>query len=114
MKDMGVRKGMKVLDVCCGIGDWIIVLSKVVGLIGEVIGIDFSENMLEVGKEKIVLMENVKFVYGDVMELLFEDNFFDYVIIGFGLRNVLDYLVVLKEMNRVFKLGGMVVCFEMS
>lgn len=47
MKDMGVRKGMKALDVCCGTGDWTIALSKAVGSTGEVTGIDFSENMLE-------------------------------------------------------------------
>lgn len=52
MKDMGVRKGTKALDVCCGTADWTIALSKAVGPTGEVTGIDFSENMLEVGKEK--------------------------------------------------------------
>ncbi|HCV1999827.1 TPA: demethylmenaquinone methyltransferase, partial [Staphylococcus aureus] len=96
MKDMGVRKGMKALDVCCGTGDWTIALSKAVGSTGEVTGIDFSENMLEVGKEKTASMENVKLVHGDAMELPFEDNSFDYVTIGFGLRNVPDYLVALK------------------
>lgn len=48
------------------------------------------------------------------MELPFEDNQFDYVTIGFGLRNVPDYLQVLKEMERVVKPGGMVVCLETS
>ena len=42
------------------------------------------------------------------MDLPFEDNSFDYVTIGFGLRNVPDYLGALKEMNRVLKPGGMV------
>lgn len=83
MKDMGVRKGTKALDVCCGTGDWTIALSKAVGPTGEVTGIDFSENMLEVGKEKTASMENVKLVHGDAMELPFEDNSFDYVTIGF-------------------------------
>ncbi len=48
------------------------------------------------------------------MELPFEDDTFDYVTIGFGLRNVPDYLHVLKEMNRVLKPGGMAVCLETS
>jgi demethylmenaquinone methyltransferase / 2-methoxy-6-polyprenyl-1,4-benzoquinol methylase len=48
------------------------------------------------------------------MELPFEDNSFDYVTIGFGLRNVPDYLQVLKEMQRVVKPGGKVVCLETS
>ena len=46
------------------------------------------------------------------MELPFEDNSFDYVTIGFGLRNVPDYKQVLSEMNRVAKPGGMVVCLR--
>lgn len=48
------------------------------------------------------------------MELPFDDNTFDYVTIGFGLRNVPDYMTVLKEMYRVVKPGGKVVCLETS
>jgi len=48
------------------------------------------------------------------MNLPLEDNTFDYVTIGFGLRNVPDYLQVLKEMTRVAKPGGMIVCLETS
>jgi demethylmenaquinone methyltransferase/2-methoxy-6-polyprenyl-1,4-benzoquinol methylase len=48
------------------------------------------------------------------MELPFPDHSFDYVTIGFGLRNVPDYLQVLKEMNRVLKPGGIAVCLETS
>ncbi|EHJ08275.1 demethylmenaquinone methyltransferase [Staphylococcus simiae] len=114
MKEMNVQKGASALDVCCGTADWTIALSKAVGPFGEVTGLDFSENMLAVGKEKTADMENVKLVHGDAMDLPFEDNSFDYVTIGFGLRNVPEYLVALKEMNRVLKPGGMVVCLETS
>ncbi|PNZ26679.1 ubiquinone/menaquinone biosynthesis methyltransferase [Staphylococcus petrasii] len=114
MKDMNVKSNSKALDVCCGTADWTIALSKAVGPKGEVTGLDFSENMLEVGKEKTKSMDNIHLVHGDAMDLPFEDNSFDYVTIGFGLRNVPDYLVALKEMNRVLKPGGMVVCLETS
>lgn len=114
MKEMSVKKGSKALDVCCGTADWTIALSKAVGPEGEVTGIDFSENMLEVGKEKTSNMDNINLVHGDAMNLPFDDNSFDYVTIGFGLRNVPDYLGALKEMNRVLKPGGMVVCLETS
>ncbi len=114
MKTMNVQEGSKALDVCCGTADWTIALSEAVGTNGEVIGLDFSENMLEVGKQKTASLNNLKLVHGDAMNLPFEDNTFDYVTVGFGLRNVPDYLAALKEMNRVLKPGGMVVCLETS
>ena len=114
MKEMNVKSGSKALDVCCGTADWTISLSKAVGPEGEVTGIDFSENMLEVGKRKTKDMHNIQLVHGDAMNLPFEDNEFDYVTIGFGLRNVPDYLATLKELNRVLKPGGMIVCLETS
>ena len=114
MKEMNVKSGSKALDVCCGTADWTISLSKAVGHTGEVIGVDFSENMLEVGKRKTKDMHNIQLVHGDAMNLPFEDNEFDYVTIGFGLRNVPDYLATLKELNRVLKPGGMIVCLETS
>lgn len=114
MKDMRVEEGSKALDVCCGTADWTIALSKAVGDSGQVTGLDFSENMLEVGKEKTASLNNVELVHGDAMNLPFEDNTFDYVTVGFGLRNVPDYLGALKEMHRVLKPGGKVVCLETS
>lgn len=92
MKEMNVKPGSKALDVCCGTADWTIALSKAVGNNGHVTGVDFSENMLAVGEEKIKGYNNIKLVHGDAMNLPFEDNTFDYVTIGFGLRNVPDYL----------------------
>ena len=86
---MRVEEGSKALDVCCGTADWTIALSKAVGDSGQVTGLDFSENMLEVGKEKTASLNNVELVHGDAMNLPFEDNTFDYVTVGFGLRNVL-------------------------
>src|SRR5690606_17377648 len=58
--------------------------------------------------------KQLDFIHGNAMELPFEDNSFDYVTIGFGLRNVPDYMQVLKEMYRVVKPGGKVVCLETS
>ncbi|MGG0716693.1 demethylmenaquinone methyltransferase [Robertmurraya massiliosenegalensis] len=116
MKKMNVKAGSKALDVCCGTADWTIALAEKVGPSGEVIGLDFSKNMLKVGEEKVkdLHLGNVQLVHGNAMELPFPDHSFDYVTIGFGLRNVPDYLQVLKEMNRVLKPGGIGVCLETS
>ncbi|MGX0847269.1 demethylmenaquinone methyltransferase [Staphylococcus auricularis] len=114
MKQMQVEQGSKALDVCCGTADWTISLSKAVGSEGKVIGLDFSENMLKVGEEKTKDMPNIELIHGDAMNLSFDDDQFDYVTIGFGLRNVPDYVATLKELHRVLKPGGMVVCLESS
>ena len=114
MKKMNAPKGAACLDVCCGTADWTISLADQVGPSGKVIGLDFSENMLSIGKEKTADYQNIELLHGNAMELPFPDNHFDFVTIGFGLRNVPDYLTVLKEMRRVVKPGGMVVCLETS
>ncbi len=116
MKKMNVQPGQDCLDLCCGTGDWTIALGKATGSEGKVVGLDFSHNMLQVAQEKIKneQLTNVELIQGNAMELPFEDNQFDYVTIGFGLRNVPDYVQVLKEMERVLKPGGMAVCLETS
>lgn len=116
MRRMNVKLGSKALDVCCGTADWTIALAEAVGPNGEVTGLDFSKNMLKVGEEKVkrLGLKQVNLIHGNAMELPFPDNSFDYVTIGFGLRNVPDYLQVLKEMHRVVRPGGIAVCLETS
>lgn len=114
MKRMNVQKGNKALDVCCGTADWTIALGQAVGRNGKVFGLDFSENMLSIGKEKICSFPQIELIHGNAMQLPFADNEFDFVTIGFGLRNVPDYMHVLREMHRVLKPGGKVVCLETS
>ncbi|WP_010284218.1 demethylmenaquinone methyltransferase [Bacillus timonensis] len=116
MKRMDVQEGSTALDLCCGTADWTIALADAVGPSGKVIGLDFSKNMLKIGQEKVdkLKLNQVELIHGNAMELPFEDNSFDYVTIGFGLRNVPDYMTVLKEMHRVVKPGGKVVCLETS
>src|SRR5690625_215391 len=116
MQRMNVKEGSKALDICCGTGDWSISLAKDVGSTGHVIGLDFSQNMLSVakGKSAELNLSHLQFIHGNAMDLPFKDNTFDYVTIGFGLRNVPDYMTVLSEMYRVVKPGGQVVCLETS
>ena len=116
MKRMAVKSGASALDVCCGTADWTIALAEAVGSTGSVYGLDFSKNMLSIGQNKVTAkgLKQIQLVHGNAMELPFEDNSFDYVTIGFGLRNVPDYLKTLQEMRRVAKPGGKVVCLETS
>ncbi|MNO63566.1 Demethylmenaquinone methyltransferase [compost metagenome] len=115
MAKMNMSQGDSAIDLCCGTCDWTISMAKASG--GHITGLDFSDNMLEVGRHKVKdskLDQTITLVQGNAMELPFEDNLFDYATIGFGLRNVPDLYQVLREMKRVVKPGGMVVCLELS
>ena len=117
MAKMNVRRGASCLDVATGTGDWAIALADEVGSTGQVVGLDFCEEMLQVAEPKIEqagISGYTKLMHGNAMDLPFEDNTFDYATIGFALRNVPDVLQVLKEMTRVTKPGGMVVSLELS
>lgn len=116
MNKLQVTPGQTALDICCGTCDWTIALAEASGH-GEVIGLDFSPNMLEVGRQKLKqknLEQQIHLIEGNAMELPYEDDRFDFVTIGFGLRNVPDLRKVLSEMMRVVKPGGKVVCLELS
>ncbi|WP_284640237.1 demethylmenaquinone methyltransferase [Paenibacillus silviterrae] len=116
MKKMNVQPGSKAIDICCGTCDWTISLAEASGT-GDVVGLDFSQNMLDVGADKIKrlhLDRQIKLIRGNAMELPFADNTFDYATIGFALRNVPDLVQVIKEMQRVVKPGGLVVSLELS
>lgn len=115
MQKMQMSQGDTAIDLCCGTCDWTISMAETSK--GKIVGLDFSEKMLSVGKTKINdhhLDDQITLVHGNAMELPFEDNKFDYATIGFGLRNVPDLRKVLAEMKRVVKPGGMVVCLELS
>ncbi|MBI5097999.1 MAG: bifunctional demethylmenaquinone methyltransferase/2-methoxy-6-polyprenyl-1,4-benzoquinol methylase UbiE [Nitrospirae bacterium] len=83
----------------------------------KVSGVDFSEGMLELGREKVRKAGHqgrIDVRLADVTSLPFEDNTFDASIIAFGIRNVQDYKKGIAEMGRVVKSGGKVVILEFT
>jgi demethylmenaquinone methyltransferase / 2-methoxy-6-polyprenyl-1,4-benzoquinol methylase len=106
-----VGPGDRALDVATGTGDLAIALARRVGLQGEVIGSDFSEQMLELARRK---SDAVRFEWGNALELGYEDNAFDAVTVGFGARNFSDLQAGLAEMARVTRPGGRVVVLEIT
>jgi demethylmenaquinone methyltransferase/2-methoxy-6-polyprenyl-1,4-benzoquinol methylase len=112
----GVGPGSNALDVCCGTGDFAIELAKAVGEAGSVVGVDFSLQMLELAKQKVRRSGYgwVSFLEANACSLPFEDNAFDCVTVGFGLRNVADLGKAVSEMVRVTRPGGKIVCLEIS
>jgi demethylmenaquinone methyltransferase / 2-methoxy-6-polyprenyl-1,4-benzoquinol methylase len=112
----GLCAGGCALDVCCGTGDFAFDLADKVGDRGKVIGVDFSLPMIKLAKDKAEQRgtDCVSFITGNAGKLPFTDGIFDCVTIGFGIRNLADVSVGLKEITRVVKPGGKVVCLEIS
>jgi demethylmenaquinone methyltransferase/2-methoxy-6-polyprenyl-1,4-benzoquinol methylase len=103
-----VGPGQRALDVATGTGDLAIALR---GRGAEVVGLDFSEGMLELGRRKA---PDVRFETGNALELPYEDGEFDAVTVGFGARNFSDLDRGLAEMARVAAPGGRVVVLEIT
>jgi len=114
---VGAKPGMHILDVCCGTGQLSLELGKVVGLKGNVTGLDFSQKMLAVAKDSLKhspKKARIRFIQGDAMKLSFSDQTFDGVTVGWGLRNLPDLRQGIREMARVVKPGGKVVSLDMA
>lgn len=111
-----VGAGASVLDCCCGTADLSLELGRRVGPSGEVIGVDFSDGMLEIGRRKVVKkgLDQVTLLHGDALDLPFEDDRFAAATVAFGIRNVADLHRGLSELSRVVRPGGKVVCLEIT
>jgi demethylmenaquinone methyltransferase/2-methoxy-6-polyprenyl-1,4-benzoquinol methylase len=114
-----------ILDVCTGTGDLAISFWKKARRQVEVIGTDFTPEMLVIANEKTKkarqraeesngTQKSISFQEADTLRLPFEDNKFQIVSVAFGLRNVADTVAGLKEMTRVCQPGGHVAVLEFS
>lgn len=107
-KAVNPTSGHRILDIAAGTGTSSMALKKP-GV--EVVAADFSEGMLAEGRKRYPELE---FVFADAMKLPFKDAEFDVVTMSFGLRNVSDHKVALREFLRVLKPGGKLVICEFS
>lgn len=102
VKNLSIKPHDNVIDLCCGTGD----LSQIIKTLQPkacIIGIDFSQNMIDIAKSK---NQSIKYLQGDVTSLPFEDDFFDIAVMGFGLRNILNAEKAVEEVHRILKPGG--------
>lgn len=116
IKASAIQSGEQALDVCCGTGDLALSLASQGA---SVVGIDFSQAMLDEAKRKLPSTASqraprspVVFQQGDAMELPFEDNRFDVVTMAYGLRNLSDWEKGLSELHRVTRPGGRILILE--
>ena len=120
VKASGVDLGSKVLDVCTGTGELALAYADKIGAEGFVIASDFCFEMLVIGDEKLqqpvgaVSNRTTSFLAADTLILPFLDDTFDVVSVGFGIRNVSDLEMGIREMARVAAPGGRVVILEFT
>ncbi|MBY0378818.1 MAG: bifunctional demethylmenaquinone methyltransferase/2-methoxy-6-polyprenyl-1,4-benzoquinol methylase UbiE [Burkholderiales bacterium] len=110
-----IRTGAKVLDIAGGTGDMSLGFTKIVGDTGEVWHTDINSSMLKTGRNR--LMDNGVIIpqcLCDAEKLPFADNYFNGVIVSFGLRNMTHKDLALQEMHRVLKSGGILFVLEFS
>lgn len=103
-----VLPGDRVLDACCGTGDLALAARRRGGV---VTGLDFSPVMLERARHKAL---DVQWVQGDLLALPFPDGSFEAATVGFGVRNVADLPLALRELRRVLMPGGRLAILEIT
>jgi len=102
VKQLDIKPDSRILDLCTGSGDLAFIVKKYYPST-KITGVDFSDKMLEIARKK---HPDIEFYKGDVTKLEFQNNSFDYVLIGFGFRNILDKEAVLSEIQRVLDDNG--------
>ena len=104
-----------ILDIATGTGDLAILMTKTKA--EKIIGLDISDGMLEVGRQKIAaqsLSNRIEMVLGDSEKMSYNDNSFDAITVAFGVRNFENLEIGLTEILRVLKPNGIFVILETS
>tara|TARA_B110000459_G_scaffold201572_1_gene252576 strand:+ start:688 stop:1425 length:738 start_codon:yes stop_codon:yes gene_type:complete len=105
-----------ILDVATGTGDLALAAQKAINP-DKIIGLDLSNGMLNIGRVKIEkrkLKEKLEFIQGDSENLPFEDQYFDAVMVSFGVRNFENLNKGISEIYRVLKTNGKIIVLEFS
>jgi demethylmenaquinone methyltransferase/2-methoxy-6-polyprenyl-1,4-benzoquinol methylase len=114
---MDLRPGDRVLDVCGGTADLAIRAARALGPTGRVIVYDINWAMMAAGWPKVAnssLAPRIGYIQGDAERLSCPDASFDAAMVGFGIRNLTHPEVGFREMFRVLKPGGKMMCLEFS
>ena len=108
------QKNTKLLDVASGTGDIAKLYLEKINYNGHVYCLDENKGMLELNKKKFGISPNIKWFCNNAEKLNFADNYFDYYTISFGIRNVTNIKLAIKEAHRVLKPGGRFLCLKFS
>jgi demethylmenaquinone methyltransferase/2-methoxy-6-polyprenyl-1,4-benzoquinol methylase len=114
---MHLEEGARVLDVCGGTADLSLLAAKHVGSSGRVVLYDINWAMMVAGKPKTLSSpfgKTIQYTQGDAERIAFADESFDAAMVGFGIRNLTHMEQGFREMHRVLKPGGKLMCLEFS
>jgi demethylmenaquinone methyltransferase/2-methoxy-6-polyprenyl-1,4-benzoquinol methylase len=112
---LNAQEPLNILDVACGTGDFTIEIAQKAPAGSKITGIDLSEGMMKIGREKIKAAGvDATMVQGDCEALPYDDFSFHRISVGFGVRNFENLEVGLKEMHRVLTPAGKLVILELS
>ncbi len=109
-----LEPGASVVDVACGTGKLSATLAGRVGPFGRVVGIDLAPAMVAAAGATYNDLVQLSFRVGNALALPFSDGEFDAATIAFGLRNLADFEAGFRELARVVRPDGRVVCLELS
>ncbi|ADU66059.1 ubiquinone/menaquinone biosynthesis methyltransferase [Desulfurispirillum indicum S5] len=107
----------RILDIATGTADVALEIARQTKETVKITGVDFSENMLAIGKSKVSASKyshRIDLQIADAQDLPFDEDIFDSCIIAFGIRNIPDRAKALREMARVVRPGGTVVILEFT
>ena len=109
-----LERGGSAIDVACGTGKLAFALAERVGPFGRVLAVDLSARMIEQATARHPDVVQLEFRVASALALPAADASFDAATIAFGLRNLSDFEAAFREMSRVVRPGGRVVCLELS
>jgi ubiquinone/menaquinone biosynthesis methyltransferase len=112
VKRMELRGDERLLDLCCGTGKSTLPCLEALPR-GSVVGVDFSEGMLEEAKRRLLprFEGRIELQLQDAMALDFPDESFDVIFMAYGIRNMPDPEACLRQLSRLLKPGGQI-CFH--
>lgn len=113
LRETDLSSGDRAIDFACGTGSLTRELARKVGTGGSVLGVDFSEKMLDAARKRPGA--NIEYEWGDATHLeSIPSGSFDAATIAYGARNIPDLEALFSEMARVVRPGGRVVCLEIA
>jgi demethylmenaquinone methyltransferase / 2-methoxy-6-polyprenyl-1,4-benzoquinol methylase len=114
---MGLADGDRVIDVCGGTADLALLAADKIGPRGSVVLYDINWAMMQTGRPKVAdspYKNQISYTQGDAEKIAFTDASFDGAMVGFGIRNLTHFEQGFREMHRVLRPGGKLMCLEFS